>query len=58
MPLNASWDGAIFYLDKELMLLRQHYENVTGSYLTRNPYYKIIFSLYSELEKESKIVFL
>jgi len=50
MALNALWDGAIFYLNKKLMLYRQHYANVTGSYLTRKPYYKKIYSFYSELE--------
>lgn len=53
MALNASHYGAIFYLNKKLMFYRQHYANVTGSYLTRVPYYKKIFLLYGEFEKGS-----
>lgn len=50
MALNASWYGEIFYLNRKLMFYRQHFENVTGSSLTRKPYYKKIFSFYSDLK--------
>lgn len=50
MALNASFYGVIFYLNKKLMLYRQHDQNVTGSYLTRKPYYKKIYLTTSELK--------
>lgn len=50
MALNASFYGVIFYLNKKLMLYRQHDQNVTGSYLTRKPYYKKYFLNTGELK--------
>jgi len=57
VALNASFHGEIFYLNKKLMYYRQHDANVSGSYFTRKPYYKKIFSVYNELKKNSLSVF-
>jgi rhamnosyltransferase len=56
IALNASWHGEIFYLNKILMFYRQHETNVSGSHLTRKPYYKKIFLIFSELKKGSTIL--